>query len=113
MWLSFNQPLTTICEKIKTIASLVSEISPELLPYMTHVSKFNKFAKKALNYFRIHQNSQKHKDYNSALINHLHIITVTTRTLFSQLQLLSFFTSNRPEMMIIIIIIINRKCVRK
>ena len=38
--------------------------------------------KKALNYFRIHQNSQKHKDYNSALIYHLHIITATTRTLF-------------------------------
>ena len=38
--------------------------------------------KKALNYIRIHQNSQKHKDYNSALIYHLHIITATTRTLF-------------------------------
>ena len=81
-WLSFNQPLTTICEKIKTLASLVSEISPQLLPYITHVIKFNKFAKKVLNYFRIHQNSQKHKDYNITLIYHLHIITVTTRTLF-------------------------------
>ena len=33
--------------------------------------------KKGLNYIR-----RKHKDYNSALIYHLHIITVTTRTLF-------------------------------
>ena len=82
LWLSFNQPLSTICEKIKTLASLVSEISPQLLPYITHASKFNKFAKKALNYFRIHQNLQKHKDYNSALIYHLHIITAATRTLF-------------------------------
>ena len=47
LWLSFNQPLTTICEKIKTSASLVSEISPQLLPYITHVSKLNKFAKSA------------------------------------------------------------------
>ena len=46
-WLSFNQPLTTICEKIKTLASLVSEISPQLLPYITHGIKFNKFAKKS------------------------------------------------------------------
>ena len=64
-----------------------------------HASKFNKFAKKALNYFRIRQNSQKHKDYNSALIYHLHIITATTRTPFfaTSTIIISHLKSSRDD----------------